>query len=279
MTSTRRTIPAPPPKGVSSTWPPLSGVWSRGLSAAQLVAVRERRWHVALVAEPVEPLGEQRDDVELHQARRRQSSPSRNPRSTSMTPRGDVDRADRVADERHEQSLPARRARPRAARTRAAQAAPDDADARRSPSTTRSPRGPRRTTRPPRARGACARGTSRSLAAQRLGRRRGRRRPSRRRIGRSSVPARRTISRSAPADAQRHAQRQQRGARPRDAEGAVEAVRPADAAGGEPARPRVGGSRQSTMSTSTRRFSLTAAALTTVRSALAVRPPRPMILP
>src|SRR6478672_9021771 len=33
MTSTRRTIPAPPPNGVSSTWPPLSGVCSRGLSA------------------------------------------------------------------------------------------------------------------------------------------------------------------------------------------------------------------------------------------------------
>src|SRR5215218_1438115 len=32
MTSTRSTIPAPPPKGVSSTCPPLSGVWSRGLT-------------------------------------------------------------------------------------------------------------------------------------------------------------------------------------------------------------------------------------------------------
>src|SRR3954471_4352481 len=29
----RSTIPAPPPNGVSSTWPPLSGVWSRGFSA------------------------------------------------------------------------------------------------------------------------------------------------------------------------------------------------------------------------------------------------------
>src|SRR3954469_15525435 len=32
MTSTRRTIPAPPPNGVSSTCPPLSDVWSRGFS-------------------------------------------------------------------------------------------------------------------------------------------------------------------------------------------------------------------------------------------------------
>src|SRR4051794_241154 len=33
ITSTRSTIPAPPPNGVSSTWPPLSGVCSRGFSA------------------------------------------------------------------------------------------------------------------------------------------------------------------------------------------------------------------------------------------------------
>src|SRR3954471_19601864 len=33
MTSTRSTIPAPPPNGVSSTWPPLSGVCSGGFSA------------------------------------------------------------------------------------------------------------------------------------------------------------------------------------------------------------------------------------------------------
>ena len=39
------------------------------------------------------------------------------------------------------------------------------------------------------------------------------------------------------------------------------------------------GQGQSTMSTSTRRSSRTAQALTTVRSALAVRPPRPMTLP
>src|SRR3712207_2588000 len=32
MTSTRRTIPAPPPNGVSSTTLPLSVEWSRGLS-------------------------------------------------------------------------------------------------------------------------------------------------------------------------------------------------------------------------------------------------------
>src|SRR3712207_4201464 len=32
MTSTRSTIPAPPPNGVSSTTLPLSVVWSRGLS-------------------------------------------------------------------------------------------------------------------------------------------------------------------------------------------------------------------------------------------------------
>ena len=86
--------------------------------------------------------------------------------------------------------------------------------------------------------------------------------------------------RLAVADAHRGAERQQRAARARHVEGAVEPVGPADPARRQPvdarARPI---SHQSTMSTSTRRFSLTAAAFTTVRRALAVRPPRPMILP
>src|SRR3954453_20345235 len=32
MTARRSTMPAPPPNGVSSTWPPVSGVWRRGSS-------------------------------------------------------------------------------------------------------------------------------------------------------------------------------------------------------------------------------------------------------
>ena len=88
--------------------------------------------------------------------------------------------------------------------------------------------------------------------------------------------------RLAVAHADRGAESQQRAARARHVERAVEAVGPADAAGREPVGARPRGhveSAQSTMSTSTRRFSLTAAAFTTVRRALAVRPPRPMILP
>ena len=48
MTSTRSTIPAPPPNGVSSTWPPLSGVCVARVQRAQLVPGRERVGDVAL---------------------------------------------------------------------------------------------------------------------------------------------------------------------------------------------------------------------------------------
>src|SRR3954468_7012072 len=48
MTATPRNIAAPPPKGVSSTWPPLRGVWSRGLkvliSWPPRAALRTWRW-------------------------------------------------------------------------------------------------------------------------------------------------------------------------------------------------------------------------------------------
>src|SRR4051812_49204724 len=48
MTLTRSTIPAPPPNGVSSTCPPLSGVNSRGLNVRSswpcCVALRTWRW-------------------------------------------------------------------------------------------------------------------------------------------------------------------------------------------------------------------------------------------
>ena len=84
--------------------------------------------------------------------------------------------------------------------------------------------------------------------------------------------------RLAAGDAHGRAQRQQRAARAGHVEGAVEPVGPADSPRREPLD-GLPAPRQSTMSTSTRRFSLTAAALTTVRRALAVRPPRPMILP
>ena len=91
------------------------------------------------------------------------------------------------------------------------------------------------------------------------------------------------------ADAHLAAEQQQRRPRPRHVKRAVEAVRTADATGVENVRSGQGGAEalsrdgrpttQSTMSTNTRHCSLTAAAFSTVRRALAVRPPRPMTLP
>ena len=156
---------------------------------AHLVAVLQRVAHVALRAEPVEPLREERDHVELH---RSASSRPRKRASTSMRRRLDVDGRDRVLDQRHELRRPRRSsetshdgygeqprdaARPRGRRPRR-----------------RSPRGRRPSTRPPRARGAAARGARSSLAAQRLDRRCGRDARPTRRIGRASVPARRSTS-------------------------------------------------------------------------------------
>ncbi len=81
------------------------------------------------------------------------------------------------------------------------------------------------------------------------------------------------------ADQDVHPEAQQPGPGPGDVERPVEAVRTADTPGNEPGRRTLAHDRHSTMSTSTRRFSLTAEAFTTVRSALAVRPPRPMTRP
>src|SRR5581483_3976525 len=48
MTSTRSTIPAPPPNGVSSTWPPPSGEWARMSRHSSVLpaasALRTWRW-------------------------------------------------------------------------------------------------------------------------------------------------------------------------------------------------------------------------------------------
>ena len=63
-----------------------------------------------------------------------------------------------------------------------------------------------------------------------------------------------------------------------DLEAAVEAMGATDDTGAQPVL-RLGHSQSSTMSTNTRRCSLTAAALTTARNAMAVRPPRPITLP
>ena len=65
-----------------------------------------------------------------------------------------------------------------------------------------------------------------------------------------------------------------------DALGDVEAsVEPVGTPNGPSHQPALGIGQASTMSTNTRRLSRAAAALITVRSALAVRPPRPITLP
>ena len=123
-----------------------------------------------------------------------------------------------------------RRARPRAPRTRAAaaSAAPPPRAARRR--TPRSPRARAPSTRPPRAAAprppGSASGAPRSAsAASRPAW------PASRRIGRSCVPARRSIVREHAAHVHGVAAGQQRRVRPRDVEGAVEPVRSPDPPG------------------------------------------------
>ena len=137
----------------------------------------------------------------------------------------------------------------------------------------------------------CAHGQRRP--AQRLGRRRGPRPPAGARSGAASVPARRTIAASRPATVTLVPSVSRRGRAAGHVEAAVQAVRTPDAtrlqlgrsprrhvaSGSASPRCRARAARQSTMSTSTWQPSPVAAALTTVRSAWAVRPPRPITLP
>ena len=205
----------------------------------------------------------------------------RNARSTSIRARRDVDRAHRVATSGTSRSPPSARADLEHLARRQREQPPHDADLALAVDDAAA----LEVLGPPlvlaRAAARSARGDEQSLAAQRLGA------PSRsvaarRGAGsaRSSVPARRTISRSRAADA--HASRRARAARARGRvtwKRAVEPVRAADAA-----RVRAtSAAHAATLSRRCRRARggcpCTAAALTTVRSALAVRPPRPMTLP
>ena len=216
---------------------------------AQLVAVRQRVGDVALAAEPLEPLREERDDVELHQARRPpgEAQARRSPRkarSTSMTPAAtSTERTASRTRAATSRSAAALARRPRAPRTTAAATHA----ARRRPTSARVAvddpaalevlgvplvlaRAPARPTR--------VHEQVERRAAPRPPR--GRRWPASRRIGRSSVPARRTISASPSPDAHRRCRAPAAAARARHVERAVEPVGPADAAGREPvdARPR-----------------------------------------
>src|SRR4051794_17587643 len=95
MTSTRRTMPAPPPYGVSSTTRPESVVWSRGFSVRSSwpasVALRMWRW---LRNQP------------NHSGKSvTTSSCTEEPLVDVDALRGDVDRAHAVAHERDERAV------------------------------------------------------------------------------------------------------------------------------------------------------------------------------
>ena len=230
MTSTRRTIPAPPPNGVSSTWPPLSGVCSRRSSVRSSWPAGERVGDVALRAKPVKPVGEQRDDVEPHRiAARLRRSGQLDPEEPGID--HDPARVDVDADAPRRRPSARAGRRPRAPRTTAARASPPRRRARGRPASRPcSPRGPRPSTRP---RAAAARRRARRAGPPRAAprRRRGRRSRAGAGSGGRRCPARRTISwtsspiRTAPPSAEQHA------ARARDVKGAVEPVRAPDAAG------------------------------------------------
>ena len=137
-------MPAPPPKGMSSTWPPLSGENGRGVERAQLVPLLEGVGDVALAAEPLEPLREQRHDVQLHQGA--PCSP-RKARSTSIV-RASVSTRRTASRTSGTSRSPRPAARPRAPRRRAARRAAARARPRARRRSRGSPRGPRPTTRP-----------------------------------------------------------------------------------------------------------------------------------
>ena len=209
-------MPAPPPNGVSSTWPHFSGVDAREVDGLERVAERQRVLDVPLRPEPLEPLREQREDVRLHR---------RNPRSMSIRRASRSIERIAVAHQRTSSSEPSARSTSSTSTTAARSCA------RRS-----RPRRRRRRPRSPRGRDAqnsssssiasCAGRSAR--AAQRLGVL-ARSEPSSRRIGCSAVPARRTI-RGRPDDRHAVGAEQLRAPGVDHVEGAVEPVRPADAA-------------------------------------------------
>ena len=238
--------------------PPLSVVVARGSTQSNVCpsasALATCRWP----RNQSNQLREQREDVNVHRrtpGRRRSGAPSRSieriaSRTSGISAVADLER------------LARRAARPSARTTPTS----------RSPSTTRQPARSRAQNSPSSSGGASASGTRSSVPRSASASSRDSRSPRSRRIGFSGVPCAARQDDAAVAQQQLVAAGQQRGvgARPR------ETTRRARAAG---RRSRPAASRYSTMSTRTRRLSLTAAALTTVRSACAVRPPRPMTCP
>ena len=239
---------------------------SRRTRARARARARWRTWR--WLAEPVEPLREEREDVDLHQLASEEGEvdvdPARRRRRPSGRRRAPAARAARRR----------RRARPRAPRTTAARsirrttptsrvAVDDGAALELAPPSTRPPRAAARLARDtqqlaPRSASAASRA---AMPCE----------PQDRPLGGAGAAHDRVARR--PSTQQLVAAGEQRAAR-RASRGRSRRAR----AVGRPGRP-ASRRAQSTMSTRTRRLSLTAAALTTVRSAWAVRPPRPMTWP
>ena len=223
------------------------------------VAERGRVGHVALGAEPVEPVREEREDVNLHRGtpgRRRRGGRRRRACGSRRRPSARAARSRRGA-------------RPRAPRRSGSSSIRRTVPTARSPSVTARPSSSCAHHSPSSSAGASASATRSGCAcsasaASRVSQ------PASRTTGRSSVPTRRTIS-------PRSVGIPSVSSRGRGLVTWKEPSRP----WARPTRPasRNRSTGYSTMSTRTRRLSLTAAALTTVRSACAVRPPRPMMRP
>src|SRR3954469_3595556 len=93
MTSTRRTIPAPPPNGVSSTWPHFRGVEERGSTAST-------EWPRARAFSTWRCVRNQSN----HWGNSVKTSAFTEKAQVDVDPAAlEVDRADAVADHRHEQ--------------------------------------------------------------------------------------------------------------------------------------------------------------------------------
>src|SRR3954452_16920743 len=96
MTSTRNTIPAPPPKGVSSTCPHFSGVEARKSTASTVWPSASAFWTCRCVRNHSNHCG---NSVKT-------SAFTEEPEVDVDAARGQVDRADAVAHHRHEQLAP-----------------------------------------------------------------------------------------------------------------------------------------------------------------------------
>ena len=224
------------------------------------VAERERVGDVALGAEPVEPVREQREDVNPHRG-----TPGRRRSRRAAT---SIERTASPTIGTSSSSPPSRTTS--STSTEGSSRISRTVPTARSPSVTAQPSSSCAQYSPGSSAGASASATRSTRPVQPLDRLA--------RVAAAQAHDRLLVGAGAAhdlAEVGRRPERQQPRARGDDVEGAVAAVGAPDAPRLEEALHRC----YSTMSRRTRRLSLTAAALMTVRSACAVRPPRPITRP